>query len=898
MSISSSIRTLLDFLLRRRRVEGEMEEELRSHLRSRADDLECQGLSHEEAERQASMEFGGYQRYKEECREALGSRLLGELIADGRYGLRQLRRNPGFTAVAIITLALGIGANSAIFSIVNAVILRPLPYKNPAQLMNVRTGNFSRGWSATSPPDFRTLRQRNRSFESLSAYYDAAFNLTGAHEAERLEGDVVSSEFFQTLGVRPLLGRTFLASEEQWGAHYVAVVSEPFWRTHLHANRDLSGVTLRLDGNQYTVIGVMPASFHFLSEKQLWVPMAWAPGDAYNSHANYFLDMVGRLKHGVTRAQAYADLNAIMAGIAEQFPENKGITADLQPLRDTLVANIRLSLLVLFGAVTFLLLIACVNVANLLLARGAGRQKEIAIRSALGAGRGRLLRQFITESVLLAVGGGTAGLAIAFLSLGLLPLARNSLPRIHEVTVNGWVVAFTFATSLVAGLLCGCGPAVQSSLKDLNAKLKEGGRTSDSSTGGGKLRAGLVVSEVGLSLVLLIGAGLVLHSFERLMGVDAGFDPRHVLTFEIDMPQSIEAGVNPLDNGAPPRMVSFFNQLLSRIESLPGVETVGVTSALPLRGENWTKYISFADRPAPLTLNQVAQVQYRSVDGHYFRAMGIALLKGRVFNEGDRKKAPLVAIVSKALAQRFWPNQDPVGKIIWMAPPENLLPPGALPKGYHIPRETVVGVVDDVRYGTLDKEGLPVVYEPMTQGDTQLSVLVAVRTHGDPSAMVPSVRRALSEVDRNQPMANVRTMEEIWSDSITQPRLQALLLGLFGGLGLLLAAIGIYGVISYWVAQRTHEIGIRMALGAQGSDALGLVIGQGLRLSLIGVGIGIAGALVLTRLLRSLLYGVKPTDPLTFAVASVILTGVALTACYIPARRAAKVDPMVALRHE
>jgi predicted permease len=901
-SVVSRLHSLVSRLLslassfKRKRSQRDFAEELQAHLALEADRLREAGMREKDALDAARRNLGNMTRIQERHYEAHRWLWLDHLIQDLRFGLRQLRRNPGFTAVAIITLALGIGANGAIFSVVNAVLLRPLPYRDPGRLMLVSTGNFSKGWTATSPPDFRALRERNHSFESLSAYYDSPFTLTGEQEAEQVSGAIVSSEFFSTLGVRPLLGRAFLASEEQWGSNHVVIVSEPFWRSHLGANRKISGKTLRLNGEQYTVIGVMPASFHFFGEKQIWVPMAWAPGDAMNTHENCFLSMVGRLKPGVHRAQAFADLNSIMVGIAERHPENRGITASLEPLRGALVNGVRPALLILLSAVGFLLLIACMNIAHLFLARAAGRQKEIAIRSALGAGRRRLMRQFMTESVLLALGGGAAGLAVAYLSLHVVPLAGESLPRIQEVRVDGWVIAFTFVISMLTGVLFGLAPALGGSASNLNATLKEGGRTS--ATGGGKFRSGLVIGEVVLSLVLLVGAALMIQSFERLLRVNAGFDPSHVLTFEIDMPQSVEAGVSPLENGAPQRMLAFFRQLLSGVEALPGVKAAGVTSDLPLQGENWTKYISFADRPAPLSLNQVAQVQYRSVNGHYFRTMGIALLKGRLFKQADGKRDPLVAIVSEALARRFWPNQDPVGKVIWMAPPENLLPPGSIPKGYHIPRETVVGVVGDVRYGALDKGGLPVVYQPMTQSDFMLGNFVAVRTRSDPRAMVPSIRKALFDINKDQPMANIATMQEIWSDSVNEPRLESLLLGLFGGLGLALAAVGVYGVISYSIAQRTHEIGIRMALGARKRHVLQLVVGEGMIPALVGVAVGLIGALGLTRFLSSLLYGVKPTDPLTFLAVSLILAGVALLACYIPARRATKVDPMVALRQE
>jgi len=678
----------------------------------------------------------------------------------------------------------------------------------------------------------------------------------------------------------------------------VVVISEPFWRSHFGSNRNLSQMTLRLNGEQYSVVGVVPAGFQFLDNQQVWMPMVWAPGDVMNSHNNYFLTMVGRLRSGVKAQQAFADLNSIMGGIAEQSPDNKGIGADLKPLRDAVVGDVRQALLALLGAVGFVLLIACVNIANLMLARGAGRQKESAIRAALGASRGRLVRQFVTESLLLSVAGGAAGLMVAYWSLRLLPLVAKSLPRAHEIRMDGWVVAFTFALSVVTGALFGLAPALQSSAVGLNDTLNESGRTSGAGSRSVKLRGVLVISEVGLSLVLLIGAALMIQSFRRLMHVDAGFDPAHVLTFEIDLPQSVQDGVDPYENGAPPIQLSFFDQLLARIASLPGVEVVGATSGLPLQGENWGKLITFADRPAPASLDQVPSVQYRSVSGDYFRSLGIRLLEGRVFNQGDGRYNPLVAVVNKAAARHFWPNQNPIGKVISMVPPESLLPPGTIPKGYHIPWETVVGIVDNVHYGALSEDAPPEIYASMAQGDTMLTNFVTVRTQGDPTATVPSIRSVLSQINKDLPMTNIHTMDQIRADSVTQPRFESVLFGLFGGLGLVLAAVGIYGVISYSTALRTREIGIRMALGAQWADVLKMILGHGIKLAVVGVGIGLVLSLVLTRFLANLLYGVKAADPLTFAAVAVVLIGVALLAGYIPARRAMKVDPMVALRYE
>jgi putative ABC transport system permease protein len=825
---------------------------------------------------------------------------MTNLWQDLRHAGRMMAKSPGFTAVAVVTLALGIGANTAIFSVVNAVLLRPLPYRDPARLAQVFCNELSKGriFQGVSPPDFRTLRERNRSFDSLSALYGSPINLTGAPEAEQLSGEFVSSEFFSTLGIKPVLGRTFVSDEEQWGSHHVVVISEPFWRSHYGANRNLSQMTLRLNGEQYSVVGVVPAGFQFLDNQQVWMPMAWAPGDVMNSHSNYFLTMIGRLRSGVNPQQAFADLNSIMGGIAERSPENKGIGADLKPLRDAVVGDVRQALLVLLGAVGFVLLIACVNIANLMLARGAGRQKESAIRAALGASRGRLVRQFVSESLLLSVAGGAAGLMVADWSLRLLPLVAKSLPRAHEIRIDCWVVAFTFALSVVTGALFGLAPALQCSAVGLNDSLNESGRTSGAGSRSVKLRSVLVISEVGLSLVLLIGAALMIQSFRRLMQVDAGFDPAHVLTFEIDLPQSVQDGVDPYENGAPPIQLSFFDQLLARTASLPGVEAVGATSGLPLQGENWSKLITFADRPAPASLDQVPSVQYRSVSGDYFRSLGIRLLEGRIFNQGDGRYNPLVAVVNKAAARHFWPNQNPIGKVISMVPPESLLPPGTIPKGYHIPWETVVGIVDNVRYGALSEDAPPEIYASMAQGDTMLTNFVTVRTQGDPIATVPFIRSVLSQINKDLPMTNIHTMDQIRADSVTQPRLESVLFGFFGGLGLVLAALGIYGVISYSTTLRIREIGIRMALGAQRADVLKMILGYGIKLAVVGVGIGLVLSLVLTRFLANLLYGVKAADPLTFAVVAVVLIGVALLAGYIPAGRAMKVDPMVALRYE
>ncbi len=825
---------------------------------------------------------------------------MGTIFQDLKYGLRMLAKNPGFTAVAVLTIALGIGANSAIFSVVNGVLLQPLPFKDPGRLVAVFASSPSQGLQryGMSPPDFRAVRERNHTLESFSAFYRDNFNLTRTDQPELTLATIVTAEYFTTLGVQPMLGRTFLPGEEQWGSHRVVVLSEAFWRRRFNADPDIAGKRLTLNDEQYTVVGVMRGDFYSPGNTQFWAPMAFAPNDVMNTHNNHFVQMVGRLKPGVTQQQARADLNAIMLSIAQQFPENKGIGADLDPLQETIVGNVRAALLVLLGAVVLVLLIACVNLANLLLARAAGRQKEIAIRSALGAHRRRLLRQFLTESVLLSMIGGCFGLALAWGSQGLLPLAPNSLPRISQIHLDGWVLLFTFGIAMLTGLLFGLAPGMQHSHIRLNEALKEGGRTSEAGGRSNRLRVGLVITEVGLAFVLLIGAGLTIKSFARLLHVDAGFDSSQVLTFAVNLPRSYVGTASDDLEGAPPRVARFFRELLERIDSLPGVKAAGAVSSLPLRGEVWGKHFVPLDRPLPSSIEKLDNVQYRSVAGDYFAAMGIRLVKGRLFGEADQQGAPPVVVINEALARRYWPGGDPIGKVILLNPPESLMPPGLLPAGYHIPLLTVVGVVGDAHYGRLDQGAVPVVYASYLQHNYVTGMFIAVRAHIDPKALVPSIRSELAQLDKNLPMARILTMDEIMSSSVAKPRLQTVLLGIFGALAMVLAGVGIYGVMSYSVSQRRHEIGVRMALGAERRDVLKLVVGQGMALTGVGVALGLAGAIALTRFISSLLYGVKPTDPPTFIAVSVLLTGVALLATYIPARRAAKVDPMVALRYE
>ena len=883
----------------------ELSAELQAHLEMLTEENIRRGMDANEARRQARVKLGNQLRINEDYRRQAGLPFIEVLRQDLRYGLRMLRKSPAFTVIAIITLALGIGANTAIFSVVNGVLLRPLPYEDPGRLINVFNTAPSRDLDTfgASPPDFRTLREHNQSLANLSALSNSFFNLTGSAQPERLRAAVVSAEYFTTLGVKPALGRAFLPNEEKWGSHRVVILSDGFWRTHLSADPDIQNKILTLNGERYDVVGVMPSSFYTAEAPAIWAPMAFKPKDPYDSHNNYYLQLLGRLKPGVTREQARLDLNGIMASIAQQFPENKGIGVGVRPLHDQWVGDVRLPLVILLCAVSFVLLIACVNLANLMLARSAARQKEIAIRSALGAGRRRLVRQFITESILLALLGGALGLGLAYFSLRLLPLAKDLLPRSQQVNLDGWVMLFTLVVSVMTGMLFGLLPAFQSSrAQRLNETLKEGGRTSDASGRNG-MRSALVVAEVALAFLLLIACGLALKSFGQLMRVDRGFDSSHVLSFMVNLPNSYgRPEPDPTQIGAPPKMGAFFQELLPRIEQLPGVKAAGAVSSLPLAGENWLKFFVPLDRPVPTSMDKVATAQYRAITGHYFEAMGIRLLKGRLLNEHDQANSALSVVVNESLARRFWPDGDPLGKTVLLTPPQSLIPPDEIPAGFRVHSFTVVGVVADAHYGSLDQAPQPLVYASVLQNDYTSSPFITVHTEGDPMPLVNSIRSELAQFDSSLPMSNIALMDEVMSQSVAQPRLEAILLAMFGALAMLLAAVGIYGVMSYTVTQRTSEFGIRMALGASRSTVLKMVVAGGLRLTAFGLAAGLATGMALAftvkRVLAKVLFGVSTTDPATFVLVAGLLMLVALLACYIPARRATKVDPMIALRYE
>jgi putative ABC transport system permease protein len=815
------------------------------------------------------------------------------LLQDLRYGARMLLRRPSFTLIAVITLSLGIGANSAIFSVVNGVLLRELPYREPQRLVMVWSDRplqaAQKGlteWPFTAA-DFRDLRDQNQSFEQMTAFEPSQeTNITGG-EPESLFGVSATANLFALLGVEAGHGRVFLPEEGQPGNNRVVILSDGLWRRRFGSDPKVVGQTISLNNDPYTVVGVappgfqfppkagLPSQFGFMREVDFYTPLALTPGEL-NDRGRGFLIVIARLKSQTGFEQARAEMVGIAERLARQYPDsNKNESVRLTPIHQQVVGKVQTALLALLGAVGFVLLIACANVANLLLARGAARQKEMVIRAALGAGRGRMIRQLLTESLLLAVLAGALALLLAVWGVDLLRTTLpDTFPRAAGISVDARVFGFTLVVSLLTGIVFGLIPALQGSRTDLNETLKEGGR---SSGGGGRNRLGdlLVVSEVALSLLLLAGAGLTLRSFIRLMSVDPGFDPQNALTVAISLPQSKYGG---------PQRAAFFQQIIERLRALPGVRSAG--AAFPPLGlwENSDGFRIEGRPPAPPGEPQL--FASRVVSGDYFKAMKIPLLKGRVFTESDGLNQPPVIIINEAMARQYWPNEDPIGKRLISSS-----------DGWRDWRE-IVGVVKDVRYAALDKEAKAQMYIPFNHDSGITYRTLVVRADGDPMSLVAAVRSQVQALDRDQPISHIRTLEELVANSVAQRRFIMLTLAILAGVALLLAAVGIYGVTSYSVEQRRHEIGVRMALGARTGDVLRLLLGQGMKLVAVGVAIGLAAAFALTRLISNLLFGVRATDPVTFAAIAILLAGVALVACYLPARRATKVDPMVALRCE
>ncbi len=831
------------------------------------------------------------------------------LFKDLHYGVRSLLKQPAFTLVAVITLALGIGANTAIFSVVDAVLLRPLPYPDANRLVFLWSTMNGQGvpQSGSALPDYLGWRDQNQVFEGLAGFYYGDFNLSSDSAApERIQGAYVSANFFQVLKISPAQGRLFANDEEQFGKHRVVLLSHALWQRRFAGERDIVGRQIRLAGESYTVAGVMPRGLPFfdnLPEVELWTPIAFAPDDNMATRNNHFINLVGRLKPGVTREQAQADVSAIARRMEEQEPGNKGLGALVVPMQEQITGDSRKALLVLLGAVAFVLLVACVNVANLLLARTSARERELAIRASLGASRARIVRQVIIECLPLGLIGGLFGALLAIWGIDLLSsLLPASLPRGNAITVNGRVLIFTFALVLLTILIFSLLPALQAAGGNVRESLNEGGRSGIGSRKQGRVRRVLVIAEVALALMLLVGSGLMVRSFIKLRQVDVGFTAHNVLTMRVPLPDAKYPIPQNITDPREPAGLAFFDQLLTRVKALPGVQSATAATILPLgAGDGWGKFLSIEGRAAPASLDQVPLVRFVLVSQDYFQTFGVRLRQGRAFTAQDKSNSQPVAIINERLARRFFPNEDPIGKTIWMGPPEHLLPPEAQTPENRSPRRTIVGVVSDVKGGSLNQPTTSQVYAPLSQYRREgwnNGLMLAVRTSTPAETLTSAIRDQVRALDADQPITNVRTMDELLNRTLSDARFSLLLFGLFAGVALVLAAIGIYGVMATAVTQRTHEFGLRMALGAQTRDVLRLVIGQGMLLVVIGIGAGLLSAVALTRLMSTLLFGVSPTDPVTLALITVLLAVVALLACYLPARRATKVDPLVALRYE
>jgi putative ABC transport system permease protein len=815
------------------------------------------------------------------------------LMQDLRYGARMLSKNPGVTIVAVITLALGIGANTAIFSVVNAVMLRPLPYKDPDRLVSLWANVPGRGrWRAT-PANFLDWKKQNTSFTELAAFGSSTMTVTGGGEPEQLLGIRVAAGYFPVVGVEPLLGRAFLPEEYEPGKGQVVILGPTLWHRRYGGDPGILNKAITLDGTPYTVVGVMspgvypawPTTSGKLSfdqnQAQYWTPLGFT-AEVAARRTSHVLGVVGRLKPGVTLVQAQSEMNAIAARLEHEYPVNKGEGVFVNAFMDELVGNVRPALFTLLGAVGLVLLIACANIAGLLLAQHAARSKEIAIRAALGAGRGRLLRQFFLEGLLLTLLGTSAGVVLArFGMAAMIKVIPQDIPRLDQVHLDSRVLGFTLVLSLFTCLVFGLAPAWHAAKPNLQSTLEQGGRSSGAGAGRQSLRQLLVVFQVSMAVMLVIGAGLLIKSFWRLQQVDPGFNAEHVLTLTLTLP--------PSKYPDPLQINQFFNTLTERLQALPGVQSAAIAYDQPLES-NWGDAFLIEGRPVPKA-GEGPSANFEPVSADYFRTVGAQVIRGRQFSAQDDPDHPGVAIVSEAFARRFFANEEVLGQRIQPGPP------GRIWDGKKLTSFEIVGVARNVKSAGLQAESEPTFYLPAAQAPLQ-DMSILVRTQTDPRTLVGAVRQTVWSIDPDQPITNVNTLETIVSNSVAQPRLNMMLMGLFGALALILAAVGIYGLLSYAVTQRTQEMGIRMALGAGSIDVLRLVLKQGMLLALVGEAIGLAGAFALTRLIRGLLFGVTPTDIPTFVAVAVVLNIVALLASFVPARRATQVDPLVALRYE
>jgi putative ABC transport system permease protein len=810
---------------------------------------------------------------------------MNSLLQDLRYGLRMLAKNPGSTLVAILALALGIGANSAIFSVVNAVLLRPLRYKDPSHLVVIWETKLSKGifQERVSPPDYRDWIEQQRVFDYVAALRAQPAVLTGGQLPERVETALVSPSTFELLGVKAALGRTFLSEEDQPGRNRVAVLSYGLWQRRFGGDPGILGKTVIVDGNSFSIVGITPRDFRLLdTPSELWMPYT-LDAKELSQRGFHTLRVIGHLKSGVSQEQAAAEMRSIAGGIEQRYADtNSGWSTKIVGLRDQLVGDIGPTLWTLLGAVVFVLLIACANVANLLLARAGSREKEIALRTALGANPGRLVRQLLTESVLLGLAGGLVGLALAAWGVSMLQqFGPSNLPRLDEVTIDWRVLAFTLSMSVLTGIVFGLAPALSSVRSDLNSILKTSGRGTTGSRSRARWRNALVVSEIASCVVLLAGAGLLLRSFARLESVNPGFRPDHVLTVQIALPETRYSGQ---------KIALFYQQLVERLRALAGVQYAGIARNLPLSGSDPNLNFVIENRPVESSAEQ-SRAKYRAASADYFAALGIPLVRGRYFDRTDGEKTPGVVIINNTMARRFWPGEDPVGKRMKAAFDGSQWC-------------TIVGIVGDVKHTGLDADTNAEMYYHYQQIPPELmsfvegTMTLVLRTQADPNSMVGAVRGEVQKMDADLAVFNVKSMQDLVGGSLAQPRFRTLLLGVFAGVALVLAATGLYGVIAYAVIQRTNELGVRMALGAQKSDVLKLVVGEGAQLAAMGIGIGLVVAFPLMRIISRLLFGVNAADPVTFGATALVILLVTVVASYLPALRAIKVDPVVALRSE
>ncbi|MGB2900213.1 MAG: ABC transporter permease [Candidatus Acidiferrum sp.] len=879
-------------MLRRERLDHDLDEELRSHIEMRAADNLAAGMSPEAARHEAQKRFGNTALLKEDTRNADIIGWLDVAARDFHYALRMLQRSPGFTAVAVLTLALGIGANTAIFSVINSVLLRPLPYHDPGSLVMVWETNSQhpKPHNTVSPPNFLDWQTRNTVFSDMAYIADVRNNLTGNGDPEEVVIQAVSANFFSVLGVNPLLGPGFTPENGQAGHDNVVILSYGLWKDRFAGDPAIVGKSILLNGKPLTVVGVAPQNFNWFikdgsltsAKPRLWSPFVFPQSFHDHKQIGRFLTVAARLKPGVTAAQAQAEMTAIAAHLEHEYPDFDGHwSVNVVPLRQQLSGELRPALLILFGAVAFVLLIACANVSSLLLARAASREREMAIRTAIGASRWRIARQLLMESLLLAVIGGGIGVALTVLGTNaLLAASPHNLLDLPSVSIDLRLLAFAAAATLLAGLLFGFLPSYVSAHSQISQTLREGGRGSSTGKRRRFARSAFVVAQLSLALVLLAGSGLLIRSFVRLVGVHPGFDTAHLLTFKVSLPQS-KYGNDKL-------CMAFFRQLLARIGAVPGVRSVTMENFPPLTGLGAATGVHLLNQPQ-VALMDLPVANVRVVGPEYFSTMSIPLRSGRLFSEQELAEEKHVAIINQAFADKYLNGVNPLGQkaVIYM---KSLAESGNQ-------TSEIIGVVGDVRQMGLDVAAEPTVYWPMPEL-VYSGMTILVRTSSDPLSVVSAIHTELQQLDREQPMASIATMEQLLADSLSRARFTMLLLGIFAAVALLLAAVGIYGLIAYSVTQRTQELGIRIALGAQRRDVLRLVLSHGTRLTLLGLALGIAAALAITRLLASLLFGISATDPLTFAGVAALLAFVALLACFIPARRATRVDPIVALRYE